>query len=194
MMKTKEIKNLDRLDKALSVLAPIALIALLLYALIADARAEQYSGAFIGQSTADTGDCSTASCQNIGFAYGVLHGYRFSGNWATEISYISHGEFSRSENVLHMSGSADTISISAVGFLPVSDQYELFARVGYGYQQKDLHADVAGRFSVHVEPKKRGFDFGTGVNVNITPRLSMRGSYDQYIDVDSLNLALVLGW
>jgi outer membrane immunogenic protein len=97
-------------------------------------------------------------------------GYRFHPNFAVE------GEASIGVNDDTIGGATveldHAVGVFGVGVVPVTPDFEVFGRVGYG--QVKASASVPG---VSVSADDDGFAFGAGAQYMLTPKFGLRGDY-----------------
>ncbi|KAF0184060.1 MAG: porin family protein [Hyphomonadaceae bacterium] len=97
-------------------------------------------------------------------------GYKFNPNFAVE------GEASigvKDDNVGAVDVELDhAVGVFGVGILPVTPNFEIFGRVGYG--QVKASASVPG---FNVAADEDGFAFGGGAQYMLTPKFGVRGDY-----------------
>lgn len=73
--------------------------------------------------------------------------------------------------------SLQTISIDALGFLPLNDRgTEVFGGVGYAYANADVEAS-AGALNISNDDDGDGFRLSAGLQQAVTPDVSLRGVY-----------------
>jgi opacity protein-like surface antigen len=79
---------------------------------------------------------------------------------------------------------------------PVSDKFDLSARVGYAYAQVDANAITPGGNTVTIaEDAEDGWTAGAGISYDITENLELRADYTWYgfDEVDATGATLALG-
>ncbi len=62
-----------------------------------------------------------------------------------------------------------------IGFLPLNDQFELFARVGYGTQELKVETSLGDG-----TPSEESVNFGGGLSYFWSPTMGVRGGYTRY--------------
>ena len=80
----------------------------------------------------------------------------------------------------------------ARGIFPVSDQFDIFARVGYGEATADGTAvGMAGGFTATASDSvsESGFAYGVGGQYNLTENDGIRADYTRLDDTDIISLA-----
>jgi opacity protein-like surface antigen len=80
----------------------------------------------------------------------------------------------------------------ARGILPVSDQFDVFARVGYG--EATAEAEAVGTFAGftaagEAEQDEAGFAYGVGAQYNFTANDGIRADYTRLEDTNIISLA-----
>ncbi len=143
----------------------IAIVVLLSAFVAAPAIAgDAYLGVNAGQNKIDVATVKAST------AYGVLGGYAFNENIAAEVSYTNIGSAERNLSVDKLTG--NVMSIAAVGSLPLSQAFTLFAKLGYAQSK----IDVAG-FSSQT---KSDLTYGVGAQFNASKTVGIRLGYDSF--------------
>lgn len=184
-------------------LLPLPLLALAMLAVVPSAQAQWYVGASAGESRnsykgasqadqlLDLGfDGATSSIDDKDAAYRIHLGYQLHRYLAVEAAYVDLGRTSINSTVLP-AGSLETrirakgFDLSAVGMLPLGEQFGLFARVGAF--AAETRASFSGRGSVILfdgeqTQKKRSTSvvYGVGATFNFTPQWALRAEYNRY--------------
>ena len=93
----------------------------------------------------------------------------------------------------NISGDVDNYYIAfARGILPIADQFDIFARIGYGEATGDasvvgMVAGLTGAGS--VSDNVSGVAYGVGGQYNLTPNDGIRADYTRLDDTDIISLA-----
>jgi OOP family OmpA-OmpF porin len=138
-------------------------IAILLSAIAAPTFADGYIGINVGQNKYDR-----TLPDDTSDAVGILGGISFNRFFAVELGYIDLGSVDLAPG---SSLKGNAWSLSAVGFLPLGDNFSLFAKAGAA--QTEITA--AG-----LSQTNNGATYGAGGQFNITPAIGIRVSYDRY--------------
>ena len=89
-------------------------------------------------------------------------------------------------------------SLSALGILPLNDQFSLFARLGLNVWNVDVSASGTGSGATAYSDSEDGSDvvYGLGAAYHITPNLNLRAEWERYnFDDGDLDFVSVgLGW
>jgi len=203
------------MNKRLSWLAVIAVS----YAGVAAAQDQGfYAGLGIGRSNADVADISLQDVLGIGFssvsgfqnessksdtAWKLDGGYQFNSYAAAELFYADLGKFSRSA-----SGTGTVTSppaslaftldsdLKITGFgaealigMPVSDQWQLFAKPGLFYWDAKRTTVTTAGTSLSDTTDKKGTSptLGLGAGFKFTEQLSARLEWERFFDVGDEN-------
>ena len=155
---------------------------------------------------------STISDTDRDTAFKLFGGYKFNKNFAVEGGYFDLGKFSYTATTLApalpgtLNGSAriSGLNIDAVGFLPFTEKFSAFARLGLNYAQvKDSFSSTgAVATPANGSPSKdsANYKIGLGVQYDLTESLAMRVEAERYRvddaignkgDVDMYSLGLV---
>ena len=126
-----------------------------------------YLGAGIGQATLKD---SPFKDDDMGFK--VFGGYACNQNFAAEIEYLDGG----TAKDLGFKVDTSVFSVSALGTLPLNEQFLLFARLGYG----SWKLDVKGGSNEDDED----LIYGLGAAFNVGPQFQIRAEW-QAVDVSS---------
>jgi OmpA-OmpF porin, OOP family len=152
----------------------IAIAALLSAIVAAPAFAADegfYAGVTLGQArtNAMTGAALTKSNDTV---YGILGGYQINKNFGAEAFYTGAGKWATTT----ASGKADAYGINAVGTLPLSDAFSLYAKLGYATTKSTASSAPAGVTGA----KRNAATYGLGGTYNVTPAVGIRLGWDRY--------------
>ncbi|MDO8827601.1 outer membrane beta-barrel protein [Methylophaga sp.] len=160
---------------------------------------EFYLGANVGQAKSSdfcsevSDDLSSlsltrTSCDDSDSAYKIFAGYSFTENWAVEGAYADLGEFSIDYTDGSTSGKAkaelDAVSIAMVGKLPLTDDFNLFAKLGLYHSNTDASATFGGVRASDDDSSTDGL-FGLGASYSLTESLAIRAEWERYMDSDA---------
>jgi OOP family OmpA-OmpF porin len=148
----------------LSVFAALGLTAGM--AAHADVQPGFYMGAGFG-TTKVGDDAFGSSVDDSDTGFKVFGGYDFNQNFAVEVSYFDLGEASGSfEDIdfgrIDFDAGISGFSASAVGTLPVSDMFSVFAKLGFASYDVDAHVTVAGFGSGSGSTSESDMVYGVG--------------------------------
>lgn len=137
----------------------------------------------------------SASTEDTDIGYNATFGFRFNRYFAAELGLAQFGSVESTAKgeldfgggfvptSLKLSFSAGGPMISAVGFLPLNDKFELFGRVGYLFtsSERELTSNVDGQSGGFGSAKGDSQDLvlGVGAAFNFNQVYSVRLEYQQ---------------
>ncbi|GAC1377165.1 MAG: porin OmpA [Aquirhabdus sp.] len=180
-----------------------------------------YIGANVGQSRAEIDDqrikqdlqrqgftTTSISDNERDIGYKLFGGYQFNQYFALEGGYFDLGQFDFTANTFPtgtLNGDIRLrgLNVDAVGFLPFTERFSAFGRVGVNYA--DARDSFTGSGLVRVSdpnPKERAFNykFGLGLQYELTQSLATRLEAERYRindavgnkgDIDLISIGLV---
>lgn len=130
-----------------------------------------YAGAGVGQADLDVLDESDTSMK-------IFVGHQFNPNFAVEFAYVDLGEAEANILGVDVTASADGFELTAVGLLPLANNFNLLGRVGFLNWDADYDAGA-------LSGSESGTDltFGVGVQYDMSNTVAFRAEYQMY-DVD----------
>ena len=131
-----------------------------------------YIGGGVGASKSDNVVGATANDKSdTGFK--VFGGYQFNKNLGAELGYIDFGKFrfTNAGNTFDLKGKA--VYLSAVGTLPINEQFDLQAKLGYANE------DVSTNNSkISITGDGSEFHFGAAARYHFNPQTAVSLDYD----------------
>ena len=150
-----------------------------------------YVGASIGQSYIEEDDVVAGEdFDEEDFGFKVFGGYQFHKNFAAEFDYLDFGE--PDDNILGVKSEIElyAFALYGVGILPLTDQFELFAKLGAAYWDAEVKAKFLG-LSVSDDEDGTDLAYGLGASFAFTDQVAVRVEYEG-VDVDDLDGADLL--
>jgi OmpA-OmpF porin, OOP family len=147
------------------------------------ASAQWYVGGGLGQSKfkGELGCDNTAplSCSDTDTAFKIFGGYRVNRNFATELTYQDFGKASLSGFGVDASIKSRAFDISALGMLPLGDQFAAYGRLGvYG-----ASSEGTSNIGINASQSNGGATYGLGLQFDPIPSLGLRAEYQVYSKV-----------
>jgi OOP family OmpA-OmpF porin len=150
------------------------------------ASAQFFVGGSVGQSDIDdeitTGLITSGTVDGKDTAWKNFGGYMFKRHFGVEAAYVDLGEVSYSGafSGLPVTGGKvelTAFNVSALGALPINEQFSLFGKIGFFGWEAEASDTTAG---VPFSAKDDGTDlsFGFGVMFNFTPNFGVRAEYE----------------
>ena len=125
---------------------------------------------------------------NSSTGYKLFGGYQFNRNFAVEGGYFDLGRFNYSLNTTPLGTfAADTrvrgLNLDLVGFLPLTEQFSVFGRVGAAYAQSRANFARTGALPLTNSPTSRNdtnLKVGIGMQYAFTEALALRAELERY--------------
>ncbi|GLS25661.1 porin family protein [Marinibactrum halimedae] len=161
-----------------------------------------YFGLSAGQSSIDISEFDDET------SFTLSLGKKFSDYFAVEVAYSDLGEFEASFSDENFEEEAQIdvrlINLSAVGILPLSDSFELFAKAGVTHWRTSLDSrSIDGNFMSSIEIDNSGSDLslGAGATAHLSDNFSLSFEYmltemnpAETDDYDVSNVSLGARW
>jgi OOP family OmpA-OmpF porin len=129
-------------------------------------------------------------------SFGVRVGYDIDTHFGVELAYRDLGEDTVSDDFGDRAKiKAHSIGLSALGKLPLNDQFTLFGRLGYAstrYEIKVRATEFAPGDDFTEHDRIKGFEFGAGAEYSFAPDWAARVEYIRLekADADIYSLGL----
>lgn len=134
---------------------------------------------------------ASSSVDDSDTAYKLFVGYRANKYFAVEASWADLGEATYSAQVTSpMSGNANAsweasaFALSALGILPLTNQFEVFGKLGYSLWDADLRVSASsGGVSLGEESADEDGSsvvYGLGASFSFTPNFAVRAEWERY--------------
>lgn len=158
-------------------------ICLSLFAVSAPAMAHDREGTYVfaGVGSASTtwkakagvvpaGQKRTTTSSNTSYQVGA--GYRFNDYLGVEANYADMAGQVRRAGLGGVEGKS--LAVGAVGYLPIGDRFELFAKAGVGRTRYDFHPAAGGTGSRSMRGTSTSPLYALGANYHFNRALSVR--------------------
>jgi len=171
---------------------------------LGQSEVSDFSGADFDAELNTWGLTSSTSTDDTDTGWKAFAGYRIMKYLAVEGAYTDFGEFTAhssitapSAGIVNTNIEAEAWTISALGILPLADNFSLFARLGVNLWNVDISARGTGSGVAASESDSDDgteWVYGVGAAFNITKNLSVRGEWERYdfddADIDLLSAGL----
>lgn len=146
---------------------------------------------------AEYGIVATSTVYDTDTAWKLFAGYRFNKNFALEGSYADLGKATWNSTVtvpaagtVNFSGKGKAWSLAALGILPVTEQFEVFGKIGA--QRWNVDASVTatgggGGAADSSDDSGTSWLFGVGASYSFTKNLAVRAEWERYKNVGDEN-------
>ena len=142
-----------------------------------------YAGVNLGQSKTGNYIPSIPQTKSSDTAVGVLAGYQFSKNWGMEAFYTDAGKFGIADATGTLSGKTSVLGVAAVGTLPLSDAFSLYAKLGYAQAKASatvVPTPTGGGAARDLSASRSAATYGLGGVYNVSPAVGIRFGWDRY--------------
>ena len=168
---------------------------------LGQSKVSDFSGSDIDAANASEGITSSSSSDDKDTGWKAFAGYRVMKYLAIEGAYTNFGEATANGIVTAPAAftfdskfEAESWSLSALGILPLNEQFSLFARLGVNVWDADYSVSAPGFVSISDSEDGTDVVYGLGAAYNITKNLNLRGEWERYDlggqDVDLLSLGV----
>ena len=163
-----------------------------------------YIGGSIGQSDIDDEITSglingNQSVDGKDTAWKIFGGYMFNRHFGLEAAYVDLGELSYSGTFTDAFGTAPVtggkvevwgFNISAIGALPVTEQFSVFGKIGLFFWEAEANDTTGGRpFSATDDGAD--LSFGVGLGFNFTRNLGVRAEWEMFQNISDADVSLI---
>ena len=145
-----------------------------------------YVGGSLGRSTTNNdlaGATAITSNDEKGDGWKLFGGYQINKHFGVEASYVDMGNFGASGRIgavpFTFSANANGYALAAVGTLPVSDSFDLFAKVGVVFS-KVKATGTAGAVFVGSNDRETDWTAGIGVKYKVNKSFAIRAEAERY--------------
>jgi len=131
-----------------------------------------YAGITMGNGKPNVTPSVAALSKSSEFIYGGLVGYKYNKNLAAEVQFTGVG---KATDVAGNTVKGDAFSVSAVGFLPLSDSFDLYGKLGFASTKTTSSAAATS-----LGATRSGVTYGLGAQYNVNQNLGVRFGWDRY--------------
>ena len=168
------------------------------------ASAQGFIGGSIGQSDIDDEITSglingNQSVDGKDTAWKIFGGYMFNRHFGLEAAYVDLGELSYSGTFTDALGTVPVtggkvevwgFNISAIGALPVTEQFSIFGKLGLFFWEAEARDTTAGRpFSAYDDGAD--LSFGVGLGFNFTRNFGVRAEWELFDNISDADVSLI---
>jgi len=141
-----------------------------------------YAGINLGNGKPDINTPNGLS-KHSSLVVGGVVGYKFNKYLAMESQYTGIGEVTDKVNG---SAKGDAISLSGLGILPLTDNFNLYGKLGVAVTK----TSVSGALAPMADATRTAVTYGVGTQYNVNQNIGLRLGWDRYnaaIDVAAGN-------
>ena len=178
----------------------LAASALALSAMLAStqASAQFFIGGSIGQGDIDDevseGLITSGTVDGKDTAFKIFGGYMFNRHFGVEAAYVNFGEATYSGDFFGapVTGGKieiDGFNLSAIGSLPITEQFSIFGKVGLFLWDAEASDTTAG-FPFSAKDDGSDLSFGIGLGYNFSRNLGVRAEWEMF-ETDTADVTLL---
>lgn len=159
----------------------------------------------VGQGKMEVDSDDDSKLSKTATSYSIGAGYDFNKFLAVEVAYRDLGdvtdrglEFDSANDAYRFVDKYTTTALQAsvVGKLPISDEFNVYGRVGLASIDMDYKSTLSYEDGNNPAPERDSASktralFGLGASFDITSQLAVRAEYNQYAKWDDLKLSAV---
>jgi len=152
-----------------------------------------YAGVNLGQSKlkgACNGLPAGVSCDDSDTALSIFGGYQFNKHFGAEIAYTDLGKAEASGGGVTASVEATGFEFSAVGTIPLTQQFSLYGKLGFFMWDADLKSNVG----INASDDGTDLTYAIGVRWNFAKNLGLQAQWQRYDvsdDVDVIGVGIL---
>jgi OOP family OmpA-OmpF porin len=158
------------------ITAVLLLSAIATPAFSADASSAADQGFYAGVTVGSSSTNNTIGAQTLtktnGGVYGGLLGYQLNKNFAVEAQYTGASKFEYAP----VTGKSDAFSLTAVGIIPLSNEFSMYGKLGFASTRSSLTNNTA----LSTGANRSAATYGIGAQYNVTPAIGVRLGWDAY--------------
>jgi len=129
---------------------------------------------------------SSSSVDDTDTAYKLFAGYKVNKYFAVEGSWADLGEATYSAQIIapvtgnaNASWEASAFALSALGIIPLGNQFELFGKVGYSLWDADLRVSAVG-VEDNADEDGSSVVYGLGASYRFAENMAVRAEWERY--------------
>jgi OOP family OmpA-OmpF porin len=131
-----------------------------------------FFGGSIGASEASSYCSGESNCEDTDTAWKIFGGYKFTDKLSVESAYMNLGDIYKNGQ----NSDVSAFSAYGVGTLPVTEQFDVFGKVGATRWSSDNTDGTESGF---------GASFGVGAKMHINENTKLRAEWEKVLDVET---------
>ncbi len=135
-----------------------------------------YFGGSIGPSDAGSYCSGATSCEDKDTAWKVFGGYKITERLSAEAAYVNLGDIHKTSNGTVQISDVSALTAAAVAAMPISDQFDIFGKVGVMRWSSDNTAGDESGF---------GMTYGIGAKMNINEKTKLRAEWEKLPSIET---------
>ncbi len=149
-----------------------------------------WAGAYVGASLG-TADANASGVSGDDTSWKFLGGYTFTEHLGVEGSYRDLGGAEETFLTTTIGWDASSIDVFGVGFLPVGEKFEVFAKAGFARVEVDATISDPLLGTLSTSDSGTELALGAGFDFKIGEKLALRVEYETF-DIDVFSAGAIL--
>ena len=141
-----------------------------------DMASRTYFGGSIGPSEADSYCTGATGCEDKDTAWKVFGGYKMTERLSAEAAYVNLGDIHKTSGGTVQNSDVSALTAAAVAAMPISDQFDIFGKVGVMRWSSDNTAGDESGF---------GMTYGVGAKMNISEKTKLRAEWEKLPSIET---------
>ncbi len=146
-----------------------------------DVANKTYFGGTIGPSDAGSYCKNAGSCEDKDTAWKIFGGYKITERLSAEVAYVNLGDIHKTPTSGANAGTVQNSDVSAftataVGSMPINDQFDIFGKVGAMRWSSDNTAGSESGF---------GMTYGVGAKMHISEKTKLRAEWEKLPSIET---------
>ena len=162
------------------------IVAALFLLLTPAAFAKAYVGASLGSA-----DANASGVSGDDTSWKIMGGYLFTQHLGIEGSYRDLGSAEQTLLTTTVGWDASSMDVFGVGFLPVGEKIDLFAKAGFARLEVDAYVSDPLLGTISTSDTGNELALGAGVDFKIGEKFSFRAEYETF-DMDVISAGAIL--
>jgi OmpA-OmpF porin, OOP family len=146
-----------------------------------------YAGASLGEASVEVDDVDFDGSDT---SFKVFGGYSFNQHFALELAYFDGGNADERIGAGVVGVELSGLNASAVGRLPVGENFSLFGKVGFASYDAEVTARVNGQTLFAEDGSDEDLSYGVGGEFRFGPSFGLRAEYEM-VDASGAEFTLM---
>lgn len=135
-----------------------------------------YFGGTIGPSEGGNYCSGATNCEDKDTAWKLFGGYKFTDKISAEAAYVSLGDLHKGTGATSTNSDVSAMTVNAVGTIPVTEQFDVFGKVGAMRWSSDNSAGDESGF---------GATYGVGAKMHLNETTKLRAEWEKFPGIET---------
>ena len=134
-----------------------------------------YFGGTIGMSDASSYCSGETNCEDVDTAWKLFGGYKLTNKLGIEAAYVNLGDIYKN----NQNSDVSAFTATAVGTLPVSEQFDVFGKLGaMRWNSDNSNGEDQDGF---------GVTYGVGTKMHLSETMNLRAEWEKFPSIETSN-------